>query len=372
MRIFVGGNPVVVPARWFFVDDNPVWKGPHGCESQPWLKQYERNDAWGEITEPHHTWDRGDNPGYIGQCYVGQHQWFLDGQLPADILTLPPLPYPQCCRTPPVSGPILLSGEVTALGLPSPPGPAVSGSGGSAGSSGPTSAVGLVVGPIQLGGVVVGVYVGDATGPIQLAGEVTALQVLPGQASGSSAASAGSAAPAVGLVVGPILLGGVVTVLQVAPGLASGSSAGSAGTAGSGPTSGPTSGPMSSSPAPSGCTFCPNGAAAQFQVVVAGVTNGAGCVDCVANINGTFRLLFASGCTWSDTTLLTTFCGSRFSLQLIVSSVNVVLDFYSGATLKTIYRASRGAWDCMSPLTLSLVAAAGCATWPATLTIVPV
>jgi len=359
MRLFVGGVETIVPARWFFVDDNPVWAGPHGCEAQPWLKQFETNDAWGEITEPHRTWDRGDNPGYIGQCYVGQHHWFLDGMLPADILTLPPLPYPQCCRVPPVAGPIQLAGEVTALALPLPGPGAVSGVYGSGLSSGPSvgSAVGLVVGAIQLGGVVVGAG-GGGGGPIQLAGEVTALAIAPGTA--SSSAASGPAA-VVALVGGAIQLGGVVTALQVSPASASGSSGGSMG---SGPTSGPTSGP--------GCTACGDVAALEFQWVMSGVLSGT-CLDCGTYINGLIRVVYVSGCTWqSAISIIGTICGSHFQWQLQLVAGQAVLSIL-GPSLGVAWTASTAGWNCMTPLTLALQGASlQCLNLPSTITLTPV
>lgn len=122
MRVFVGGVPVTVPARWYFAPEGAkVFPGPHGAEASVWLKQDEVNDDWGEVTpypqdpasQVYRGLDRGLNPGYAGQCSVGDPQWFVDGMLPADILTRPPAPYPACCR-PPVAvaqGGIVLGGS---------------------------------------------------------------------------------------------------------------------------------------------------------------------------------------------------------------------------------------------------------------------
>ena len=372
MRIFIGGRETIVPARWFFADPAaPWWRGPHGCEASPWLRYFETNDAWGEVTPEgfHRTWDNGKNPGYRGLCYVGEEEWFENGRLPAGLDLLPAIPYPQCCKFPPVEGPIILAGEVTALALPAPS-PAAGSSGGSMGVSGPASAVGLAVGPIQLGGVMIAGFGGVAGGPIQLAGEVTALAVAPGAASGSSA---GSAAPVVALVGGPIVLGGVVTAMQAAPASASGSSAGSAG---SGPTSGPTSGPMSHPSQPSSgssgggggmepCSVCPGGVAAvQYTFSVPPLTPAL-CADC-AGLTGVVVLGYATPCEYTVPARL---CGGATLWRLAISTGSVTLGI--GADIQ--YSASAVGWDCVSPLTLALVfGLVSCLGLPPTITLYPV
>jgi hypothetical protein len=85
MRIWVGGVPTLVPARWYFCAPGAkVFPGPHGCEASPWWKPGEDDEDWGEVW-PRGAWDRGLNPGYLGQCYVGQRDWFTTGRLPAGI-----------------------------------------------------------------------------------------------------------------------------------------------------------------------------------------------------------------------------------------------------------------------------------------------
>jgi len=42
---------------------------------------------------------RPQNPGYLGQCFVGEAEWYRSG-VPAQILAEPPDPLPDCCREP--------------------------------------------------------------------------------------------------------------------------------------------------------------------------------------------------------------------------------------------------------------------------------
>lgn len=125
MRVYIGGVAQLVPARWYWAPDGAqLLPSPHGCESSFWLDNREINYDWGEATplprDPAAgywlTWDNGDNPGYLGQCHVGDDQWFVDGQLDADILDSPPQPLPGCCAPalPPTTwgGPVLAGGGV--------------------------------------------------------------------------------------------------------------------------------------------------------------------------------------------------------------------------------------------------------------------
>jgi hypothetical protein len=102
MRVFVGGVETIYPARWYFCDpDAKLFPSPHGAEASPWLKSFEINREWGDDGTLKKL-DRGINPGYPGNCSVGDPQWFIDGQLPASILKPLPPPTPDCCGyTPP-------------------------------------------------------------------------------------------------------------------------------------------------------------------------------------------------------------------------------------------------------------------------------
>jgi hypothetical protein len=97
MRLFIGGQEQIFPARWFFCDpDAQHFPNPHGAEASPWLKDGEVNDDWGDDGTLRKL-DRGINPGYPGVCSVGNPQWFIDGQLPADFLSGPQSVTPPCC-----------------------------------------------------------------------------------------------------------------------------------------------------------------------------------------------------------------------------------------------------------------------------------
>lgn len=101
MRLFVGGIEQVYPARWFFCDPNAlIFPSPHGAEASPWLKSFEVNQEWGEVA-PYRGLDRGINPGYPGQCFVGDPQWFIDGHVPATLgVWIPPFVTPCCGHVP--------------------------------------------------------------------------------------------------------------------------------------------------------------------------------------------------------------------------------------------------------------------------------
>lgn len=102
MRVWVGGVETIYPARFFFADTHAQWfPNPHGAEATPWLKQFERNDDWGDDGTLKKL-DRGINPGYPGICSVGDPQWFIDGRLPESILTAIAPSTPACIgHTPP-------------------------------------------------------------------------------------------------------------------------------------------------------------------------------------------------------------------------------------------------------------------------------
>lgn len=104
MRVWVGGVETIYPARWFFCDPDAKWfPSPHGAEASPWLKDFEVNEEWGDDGTLKKL-DRGINPGYPGQCFVGDPQWFIDGHLPAVVGTwTPPFVTPCCNHVPPAN-----------------------------------------------------------------------------------------------------------------------------------------------------------------------------------------------------------------------------------------------------------------------------
>lgn len=117
MRVWIGGVETLLPARWFFCPPDALpFPGAHGCEASPWLKDNEVNDDWGEVAGKK-ILDRGINPGYLGQCNVGDPQWFVDGQLPADFATFRPAVLTPCCGhiPPPNSDPRCPQPPVTCM-----------------------------------------------------------------------------------------------------------------------------------------------------------------------------------------------------------------------------------------------------------------
>jgi hypothetical protein len=116
-RVFIDGQERIVPARWFFcapgAKDFPV---PHSFFSRVWDKPWEAyDDEPGEST----IWkglDRGINPGYPGQCVIGDLDWFASGQLPAGIDAPPADSVPACCIPPhaTAAGGLQLGGSATA------------------------------------------------------------------------------------------------------------------------------------------------------------------------------------------------------------------------------------------------------------------
>jgi hypothetical protein len=102
MRVWVGGVETIYPARWFFCDPDAQWfPSPHGAEASPWLKDFEHNLEWGDDGTLKKL-DRGINPGYAGQSFVGDSQWFVDGHLPIEVITQPPACLaPTCGPLPP-------------------------------------------------------------------------------------------------------------------------------------------------------------------------------------------------------------------------------------------------------------------------------
>lgn len=115
MNIVIGGVPTVVTLRWY--------KAPAGAKPLP-FPSFVFSHVWdnnpgeslagelGEVGYPR-TWDAGTNPGYQGQCYRGNPQWFQTGLLPplASIA-----PSPCLCQIPPAqaAGGLVLGGAASA------------------------------------------------------------------------------------------------------------------------------------------------------------------------------------------------------------------------------------------------------------------
>ena len=110
-RITAGGS--LVTLRWFPVRPAAkLFPHPHafgsllwrsldnqpGCVSGPDPAPPADPPGIGEA-EWAFTTIRPQNPGYLGQCFVGEAEWYRSG-VPAQILAEPPDPLPDCCREP--------------------------------------------------------------------------------------------------------------------------------------------------------------------------------------------------------------------------------------------------------------------------------
>lgn len=114
VNLVVGGVPTTATIRWY--------KAPAGAKYLPfpttffshvWDSDQENFPADpGEVGYPR-TWDPGRNPGYQGQCYIGDPSWFATGHLPALPL---PAPGPCVCQIPPAggAGALVLAGSAQA------------------------------------------------------------------------------------------------------------------------------------------------------------------------------------------------------------------------------------------------------------------
>jgi len=114
INIWIGGTLYPATIRWF--------KAPANAQRFPLPTVFFSHvddsigDAWpgepGELGSPR-TNDHGANPGYQGQCYIGDPMWFLTGQLPASVLNPPPQPSPCVCSIPPAiaAGGLVLGGS---------------------------------------------------------------------------------------------------------------------------------------------------------------------------------------------------------------------------------------------------------------------
>lgn len=315
MRVYVGGRELIVPARWYFCERGAkAFPGLHGAEASPWLKQWETNDDWGEVTPEgfYRKFDKGQNHGYAGQCFVGDRRWFTDGQLPQSVLSMPPvIPLPDCCNPKMAfgSGQLILQGTATPYQRPVP------------------------VGTGQL--ILRGTSHPFQPGRLILGGGGDPFQVPY---------------PPPPLLGGQLILQGTGTPFQ------------------SPPPPAPSPSYYSGIPIPETpeCGSCPDGAAVQYSFTPAGVTDGE-CTGCAA-LNQPFTLTHATACRWLSQFYL--YCSNPSQVwELDIRDDAVVLS--SGVTM--IYSVPRGAWDCLTPLALTRQTVdAGCLGLPDTLTLTPV
>jgi hypothetical protein len=102
VRPFRDADTTVV-VRWYYCAPGAkVFPGTHLFGSQVWREVAdEPPDGAGELFGPK-PFDRGWNPGYVGQCHVGPDDWYSGG-VPVAAVTGPPPPLPACCFVQPQS-----------------------------------------------------------------------------------------------------------------------------------------------------------------------------------------------------------------------------------------------------------------------------
>jgi hypothetical protein len=103
---------------------------------------------------------------------------------------------------------------------------------------------------------------------------------------------------------------------------------------------------------------CPTGAYATYRLTLAGIASSA--CDCTPLI-GTWNLVYIGGCRWQSGPI--TFCGGArqavFTLSL--SPVEVPSNVRMDAGVGVFAEWTMGAWDCLSPATLTFASSAGTA-----------
>ena len=276
--------------RWFrAAADAKVFPTPHCFFSRTWTNQYTEPWPTGEL-DPRQVWDRGDNPGYPGQDFLGDPAWFAGSPLPAGVLTDPTPPLPAYCCAPPQMADIgFILGLMAVPGSPMP--------------------------AVAQGGVVLG---GRAGPPVP---------ALRGGIVLGCTGEAESYPPA--RLAGGIVLGGVGRG-QMASGPSPGYSSPS-GSSGGGDIT--------------GCSFCPSGAAAQFQFTLSGISNSL-CAVC-AGFNATWTVTYSSGCNWTGGPVpVCAPAGSSIVLTITSSTVSLLCGPF-------MWSASSSGWNCLSPITLS-------------------
>lgn len=293
VRIWVGGQEYSAWIRWYKAPPGALFfPGPTCFKSDVFCDQWTKAPPGpGEIGHPR-KWDRGINQGYKGQCFVGQQEWFETGQLPGYILSANPPPFPDCCQSNPAvaQGGIILGGEaVVEQEFPA----------------------------FASGGIVLG---GEANTDLDLPARGKGGIVLGGDAStGFSGGARGEG----GLVLGGAALGAMA--------------------AGSG-----FSGSGSGEEEITGCSACPDGAAAKYVVTLSGLTNGV-CTNCSPAMGST-TLTYVGGCQWQGGSFAACFPASAGPMQLFISANGDVTIDLPGWGLQL----TGTAWNCMSTLRASL------------------
>jgi hypothetical protein len=334
VTIYVGGRPVRTWVRWY--------KAPPGAKKLP-FPSFIYSRVW---SQPHQddgpelgergfprVWTRGSNPGFQGQNYIGQPEWFMTGELPESVLTDPLPDVPAWCCIPPAGLPgkfILKGAAVGSGGLPSTGGGKLVIGGAAVGADYPPSTGG---GKLVIGGAAVGADYPPSTGGGKL--------VIGGAAVGADYP------PSTG--GGKLVIGGAAVCTMAS---------------GPPPSAVYYSGSNFFGAEVTGCDQCPDGAAAQFTADLGAVSGSAGC----SAIGGAQTFSYNGACEWTTPVIDT---GSFLHHWILTVSAFVVTvsDLNTGIT----WQASRAGWDCKSPLVLPRTqAGVGCVAAASSITLFPV
>lgn len=311
--IIVAGKRYRTWIRWYRAPKNAKrLPFPTVFGTDVWQNTWEQHypPGPGEIGHPR-VWDPGRNvDGFLGQCYVGDPEWFMTGILPADVLTDEPPWLPVCCKVNPVTstGSIIIQ---DASSVVQPPTPATSS------------------GAIVLAGQ-------SVWGPPYTAASSGLLVVED--------ASIVRPPPSPATSTGALVLGTVPPAPMPSP---SPSASGGGG----------------QFPETEGCDACPDGAAVTYVVHLRGIADGS-CLEC-ASMNGDLLFTWHINCTWYGPTLLQCHAATGHT-ELDIAGDLVLLDL-PWAT----YQAARGGWDCLSPIRLYPAFTATVCTWPAFIDLEP-
>lgn len=101
---------------WFPAPEGAQYfPGSHLFASRDWRDRLEDWGRLGEIQEAKRRWTTGHPlPKYLGQCFVGDPDWYVNG-VPASATATSPLP--SCCAPPPEIGAAMLGGGPGMVGI---------------------------------------------------------------------------------------------------------------------------------------------------------------------------------------------------------------------------------------------------------------
>ncbi len=117
----IGGQKYITPIIWYKAPKGARrFPHPSFINSRVWSQEHQLDGpCWGERGFPR-TWNKGINPGFKGQHYVGQREWFETGELPASVLTDPLPIVSEFCCTPPAANQAVLVLQGSAIGAALP------------------------------------------------------------------------------------------------------------------------------------------------------------------------------------------------------------------------------------------------------------